>query len=309
MPTARRKLFAILIAIAFSACPLHAADQHWLRISSDHFIVITDASEKAGHDVAARFEQMRAIFGQLLMRTKLRMSEPIEIIAIRSDKDYAQIAPLVNGQPTTIPGFWITGEDRVFVVLNLFEPDSWRAVEHQFAHYMLNYNYPPTQPWFDEGYAEYFASLQLTNQNAEYGSDPVLHPLYEEDLLGNQIETKNLKSLTEILENPVWLTWPDLLTMKNRNANGQEGTHHTLFYAQSWIFLHYLLNKDKMSNIGQYFGLVQIKKVPVEQAIQQAFGMSGAQLDQDVKNYFHSLTPLFAALDASKQAYPPAVPE
>src|SRR5438067_1444011 len=104
-----------------------------------------------GHEVAARFEQMRAVFGELLMRKKLRMSEPIEIIAIGNDKNYAQLAPLVNGQPAKAPGFFLAGEDRIFVVLNLFEPDSWRAIEHQFAHYLLNYNYPPTQLWFDEG--------------------------------------------------------------------------------------------------------------------------------------------------------------
>ena len=47
-----------------------------------------------------------------------------------------------------------------------------------------------------------------------------------------------------------------------------------MFYAQSWIVMHYLLNQNKLSEAGTYFGLVQIRKVPVEQAIQQAFGMS-----------------------------------
>src|SRR3984893_15084112 len=288
-----------LLLFAVMAClPVHAAGQHWLRVSSDHFIVLTDAGEKPGHDVVAHFEQMRELFGQLLSRSKLRMSEPLQIIAIRGDKDYAQLAPLVSGQPTKAPAFFLAGEDRIFIVLNLFEPDSWRAVEHPFAHYMLNYNYPPTPPWFDEGVAEYFASLYLTAKNAELGSDPELNPAYETDLLENQIESKNLKSFTEILSNPVWLAWPDLLTMKNRIVNGQEGKHHTLFYAQSWILVHYLLNKDKMSELGKYFGLVEIQRVPREQAIQQAFGMSVNQLDHEVKDYFHSLKPLFTALDA-----------
>ncbi len=299
-----------LLLFALAVClPVHAADQHWLRVSSDHFVALTDANEKSGHDVAAHFEQMRVIFGQLLVRNKLRMSEPTEIISIRGDKDYAQLAPQVNGQPIETAGFWLSGEDRIFIVLNLSEPDSWRAVEHQFAHYMLNYNYPPTPPWFDEGFAEYFASLNLTGKNAELGSDPELHPAYETDLLGNQIESKSLKSFTEILSNPVWLAWPDLLTMKNRVVNGQEGTHHTLFYAQSWILLHYLLNKDKMAELGKYFGLVEIQKVPVEEAIQQAFGMTVNQLDHEVKDYFHSLKPLFSALDASKQANPAPIPQ
>ena len=300
-------VFAVLALVA--VLPAHAADQHWLRVSSDHFIVVTDAGEKPGHDVVAHFEQMRSVFGQLLSRGKLRMSEPMEIIAIRGDKDYSQLTPQVDGKPISSTGFWLSGGDRTFVVLNLSQPDPWRAVEHQFAHYMLNYNYPPTPPWFDEGFAEYFASLNLTARNTELGSDPELTPSYQTDILGHQTQTKISKSFTEILQNPVWLAWPDLLTMKNRGANGQEGTHHTLFYAQSWILVHYLLNKDKMSELGRYFGLVEIQRMPAEQAIQRAFGMPVAQLDLEVKAYFRSLAPLFNALDDSQRPNAPPIPQ
>ncbi len=55
--------------------------------------------------------------------------------------------------------------------------------------------------------------------------------------------------------------------------------------------MHYLLNQNKLSDAGAYFGLVQIRKVPVDQAIQQAFGMSAAQLEQTVKDYFQSFPP------------------
>jgi tetratricopeptide (TPR) repeat protein len=72
--------------------------------------------------------------------------------------------------------------------------------------------------------------------------------------------------------------------------------------------VHYLLNKDKMSELGKYFGQVEIQKVPVEEAIQQAFGMTVNQLDHEVKDYFHSLKPLFSALDGSKQPNAPPIP-
>src|SRR4051812_7619215 len=147
---------AFLVGIAGSAW---GAEPKWLRVSSDHFIVLTDAGDSKGHEVAARFEQMRAMFGQLLMRSKLRMSQPIAIIALKNDNDYAQLAPVVGGQPISSSAFYLSGDDRIYIVLNLFDPESWRGVEHNFAHYLLNYNYPPTQPWFDEGFAEYFSSM------------------------------------------------------------------------------------------------------------------------------------------------------
>jgi len=306
----RRTGFSRSLVLASALCMLAgsapAADQpQWLRISSDHFIVLTDAGEKKGHEVAARFEQMRAMFGTLLGQHKLRMSEPLEIIAIRSDKDYAQLAPLRDGRPITAPAFVLTDDDRIFVVLDLFEPDSWRAVEHQFAHYLLNYNYPPTQPWFDEGFAEYFSSLYFTAAHAKLGTDPELNPIYQTDILDDQSNPNGLKSLTEILSAPVWLTLPDLFGMKNRVVKGQEGTHHTLFYAQSWILVHYLMNQNKLAQTGTYFDLVQNQRVPSEQAVQQAYGVTVAQLDKAVKDYFHSLKPLFDALYASKQPNPP----
>src|SRR5260370_25105434 len=131
------------------------------------------------------------------------------------------------------------------------------------------------------------------------GSDPELNPAYQTDLLGNETQGNGLKSFTEILSNPVWLTLPDLFGMKNRVGNGKEGTHHTLFYAQSWILVHYLLNKNKLPETGTYFDLVGNAKLPVDQAIQQSDRMTAAQLDQWVKDYFNSLKPLFDALDAS----------
>ena len=291
----------LVLTVLCLAGPAVAADQpSWLRISSDHFIVYTDAGEKRGHEVAARFEQMRAFYGALMGQRKLRMAEPMEIIAFKSDKDFVQAAPMKGGQPITAPAFWLTGDDRIFVVLNLFMPDSWRAVEHQFAHYFLTYNYPPTQPWFDEGFAEYFSSVDFTASKTEVGADPTLNPIPQTDILDDQTQVSGLKSHTDILNTPAWLTLPDLFGMKNRVVNGQEGTHQTLFYAESWMLVHYLINQHKLEQTGMYFDLVENQKVPVEQAVQQAYGMSVAELDKAVKDYFHSLKPLFDAMWAAK---------
>src|SRR5579864_3421387 len=108
----------LALALATSTLPAYAADEKWLRVSSDHSTVLTNAGPKKGHEIAARFEQMRAVFAQLLMRKQVRMSEPIDIIAVADPARYAQLAPLVNGQAIKAPGFWLAGEDRIYVVLN-----------------------------------------------------------------------------------------------------------------------------------------------------------------------------------------------
>src|ERR1022692_395246 len=302
----------MLLGVVLSTSVFAAEQSPWREIHSTHYTVITDAGEKKGMEVALRLEQMRAVFATLLMKDRLNEPLPLTILAFKNDKSYYQSAPLRQGQPIAVPGFFLPGEDQNFIVLNLFEEESWRAVAHDFAHLLLNYNYPPVQGWFDEGLAEYFSSIRLDNQKVEIGGDPELQSLFTQDLLQNQREVRNPpKPLTELLGGQVWLTLPDLLTMKHDTSTYVEATHHTLFYAQSWMLMHYLLHEKKLPETGTYFDLVENQRVPVEEALQKAYGVTPAQFDQAVKAYFHSLTPLFTALDAAKQpnalANPPQV--
>jgi tetratricopeptide (TPR) repeat protein len=304
-PISSSLLPAVLLGILLSTSALATEQSPWLEIHSTHFTVVTDAGEKRGKEVALRFEQMRAVFAILLMKERLNEPLPLTILAFKNDRDYYKSAPLRQGQPIGVPGFFLPGEDQNFVVLNLFEEESWRAVAHDLAHLWLNYNYPPVQGWFDEGMAEYFGAIRVDDKKYEIGGDPELQSAFTEDLLQNQTQLRNLpKSLTELLGGQVWLTLPDLLTMKHDTSTYAESTHRTLFYAQSWMVMHYLLHEKKLPETGTYFDLVQNQHLPVEEAIQKAFGVTATQFDQAVKDYFHSLTPLFVALDASKQAGP-----
>src|SRR5271169_2915000 len=203
-------------------------------------------------------------------------------------------------------GFYVPGPDRVYIVLNLFEPDAWRAVAHPLAHYLLNYNYPPAQSWFDEGLAEYFGSIRIGKQ-VEIGGDPELAPEWHEDVFDELRRDPNApQSLTQLVSSPVWLSMVDLFTMKHDGSGTREGTHNTMYYAQSWMVVHYLVNKNKMPEAGTYFDLVLNQKVPVEKAMVQAFDMSPAQMEDAVKTYFKGLSGLGIALDQSKK--PIAVP-
>jgi tetratricopeptide (TPR) repeat protein len=237
------------------------------------------------------------------MRDKLKMPVPVQVLAFRNDADYERVSPLRKRSAISDPGFFLAGDDKHVIVLDVFAQEPWRAVAHNFAHMLLDGNYPPTQSWFDEGLAEYFSSIRLDNKVVDLGNDPELGNKYAEDLVGNITDVRHPpKSFTELLSGPLWLNMPDFLQMRLNSPEYHEGTHHTLFYAQSWILMHYLLAKKMMPQVGTYFGLVQVQKVPVEQAVQQAFGMSTDQLEKTLKDYFHSLTGLFVAQDKADAA-------
>ena len=288
-----------LIPIFASRYACAGEEPKWVEVHSAHFSVLTDAGDKRGREVALRMEQMRAVFGQLLLKNKLKMSVPITVLALKSDKQYAAIAP---ARQSTAAGFYVPGADRVYIVLNLYQPEPWRAVAHSLAHYFLNYNYPPVQGWFDEGMAEYFGSIQIGGKGVDIGGDPELAPEWYEDAFEELRRDPNVpQSLTQLLSSPVWLSMTDLFTMKHDGSGVREGTHNTLYYAQSWMVVHYLINKQRMPEVGTYFDLVLNQNLPVDKAMVQAFDLSPAQMEDAVKTYFRSLSGLGIALDQSKK--------
>jgi tetratricopeptide (TPR) repeat protein len=293
------RVLTILVLFLIPQGIIYAKDEpKWIEVHSTHFSVITDGGDKRGREVALRMEQMRSVFGQLLLKDKLKMPVPITVIAFKNDKEYGLVAPL---KLSFAGGFYVPGTDRIYIVLNLFEADPWRAVAHSLGHYFVNFNYPPAQGWFDEGIAEYFGSIQLGKQ-AELGGDPELAPEWHEDIFDQVRRDPNVpQSLTQLLSSPVWLSMVDLFTMKHDGSGGREGSHNTLYYAQSWMVLHYLINKNKMPEAGTYFNLVLNQKMPVDKAMVQAFDMSPAQLEEAVKTYFATLSQLGIALDQSKK--------
>ena len=257
----------LLCATALLPSSRASSDQpHWTRITSSHFSVATDADPKRGHEVLARFEQMRSAFGELLARKRINLSIPFDIIALRNDDEYAKVAPTSPGQAIANASFFLSGDDRKYFVLNASKDDSWRAISRDFAQVLLNYNYPQTQAWFDEGFASYFSSLRLDDKQGQIGEDP--------------------EQFTALLNAQPWLAIPDLFTTRPEISAGS--SRHSMFYAQSWIVMHYLLNQNKLPETGTYFGLVENQQVPIEDAIQKAYGMTSAQFAQAVKDYFHS---------------------
>jgi tetratricopeptide (TPR) repeat protein len=272
-----RRLFVLAAFPLASLIPLlvRAADQPspWREINSPHFAIVTDAGEKRGRELALRLEQMRAVFASLLLRQKMAQPVPLQVIALKDDDAFVRLAPQVAGKPISLTGFVLRNEDRDFVVLNLSAAEPWRAVAHDLAEIWLDGNYPTTDPWLDEGIAEYLASIHVDDKQVEIGADP---------------EASGGHSLTSILQTSRWIAFSDFLRMQRAGA---ETTHLTLFHAQSWATVHYLLAQKKMTEVGAYFDLVKNQNQPVDQALQQALKLTTAQLEQAVTAHFKALPP------------------
>lgn len=262
-------VWAVLLATLGSAW---AGDVQWLEVKSPHFSVVTDAGEKRGREVAVRFEQMRAVFGTLLVKTNVSLPVPLQIIAFRNTKEMRQFAPLFHGKPTEIAGLFEYSDDRSFILLDMSTVDPWQVVFHEYAHQLLNGNTEgAVQPWFDEGFAEFFSTIQVNGKEADVGLPP------PDDV--------------EVLRNGNWFKVADLFQVReNSSTYNESGDHRSMFYAESWLVMHYLYDTKTLPKAAKYFDLAIDQHVPVDQAIEQAFGMTAAAWDKTMHGYFNTGT-------------------
>jgi hypothetical protein len=148
--------------------PLASANEaSWIEVQSPHFSVVTDAGERRGRETAMRFEQMRAAFGALLSKANINSPIPLQIVAFRNTKELQEFAPLWNGKPVQVAGLFQAGDDRSFILLDMSVENPWTVVFHEYAHQLMNgVLTAPVDPWFDEGFAEYFSSIEVNNKQA-----------------------------------------------------------------------------------------------------------------------------------------------
>jgi Flp pilus assembly protein TadD len=257
------------------AAPQALAQKQWAAVSSQHFNVVTDTGDRQGKEIALRFEQMRAVFGSLLHKSKVSIPVPLQIIAFRNQAEFRNYAPLWKGKPVELAGYFQGADDRNFIALDMSSNDPYAVAFHEYAHLLLHANFPPMPVWFDEGFAEYYSSLRITGKTVEYGHVP--------------------EKLPNILQSNKWLPIVNLLSTERNSATYNERDKNTLFYAQSWITVHYIMSEQKLPEAAKYLQLTQIEHKPVEESIKQAFGMEPAALEKAVHDYFNGSGKYFSA--------------
>ncbi len=261
----RISLIAIVVACLGSVTPA----QEWVTVRSPHFVVSTDAGEKRCREVAVRFEQLRLVFEKLLSNEKLNSPLPLQILGFRNAKGFSQIAPLRNGKPDPgLVGLFQTGGDMNFIALDLSTEAGFPVVFHEYTHSVLHANFRHLPLWFDEGVARYYETARLVNGRAQIGATP--------------------KYLDTFLYGRALLPVTELFGVTNdAKIYGENSERRELFYDESWVVVHYLIDKQKMPDFGGYVQLTANQHMPIPGAIEAAFHMTPKQFDEEIAAYLH----------------------
>ncbi|HEV2883235.1 MAG TPA: DUF1570 domain-containing protein [Pyrinomonadaceae bacterium] len=268
----RRKLVSIFLTACVCALvvlavqvPASAKDQ-WVKVRSKNFLLVGNASEKEIIEVGLRLEQFREVFSRLFTRVSLNSQVDTTVIIFKNDKSYRPFKP---NEGTA--GFFQAGPDVNYITLTTELSSSqqpYNVIFHEYTHLLINNTSRNMPTWFSEGIAEYYSTFAMTDE--------------QRVMLGRPIA-----SHIHLLRHKGMLPLQTLFAVDRDSPYYNERDKQSVFYAESWALVHYLiLGKDgeRAGQMGKFIELLA-SDVPVKDALQQALGVKFETLEQELRNY------------------------
>jgi hypothetical protein len=104
---------------------------------------------------------------------RINLPIPLQIVAFGKGKELRQFAPMFKGKPIELAGLFQQASDRGFILLDMAVENPWTVVFHEYAHQLMNGNLQGEfDPWFQEGFAEYFSRIEVDNRESRVGKIP-----------------------------------------------------------------------------------------------------------------------------------------
>ncbi|HET8946601.1 MAG TPA: tetratricopeptide repeat protein [Candidatus Polarisedimenticolia bacterium] len=272
-PRASFPLFAIGLAAAVAlvasppASPAAVAPEsvQWIRYQSPNFNVYSSAPERRTEDFIVRLERFREVLGTIF--PSFEVTSPVEttVFVFKSWPTMEPFAPRYGGKTVTIDGQFTWSRDENFVVVNgSGTDDHMPVVYHEYMHYFTMRNLPPLPPWFGEGIAECYETFRTDGKTAELGRGKVEHILY--------------------LRQVPFMPLDQLFAVRHDSPEYNEGDRRSVFYAESWALVHYLIwdtakYRQKLVAFLDRLGSGEDS----QQAFVGAFGTSPADLQAELR--------------------------
>jgi tetratricopeptide (TPR) repeat protein len=280
---------ALTLAASLAVGPATAGER-WVEVKSKHFTVVSDESEAAARAAAHRFEEIRAVFQALSPSTSLTSGRPLTILALRDEDSMRRLLPgfwEAEGGARPI-GLFLGDTPRVFALFRLDRAENGAGqsvVFHEYVHFLIGLNYDAIPLWLNEGLADFYASSATEGDRVLVGRPAPV----------------SLKVLKQRPNLPL----ETLLAVDGDSPYYNEQERASIFYAQAWALVHYLLNDAGGAHrpqLAAYLKETAAGADPVE-AGRRAFGDLEA-FSRALEAYVHRST--FDALPLKATAVPAA---
>ena len=263
----KRFTFPLALVLLLAIAPAFqnaAAKDNWVSVRTKNFFLIGNAGEKDVRQVATRLEQFREVFTRLLPTVKFTSPVATTVIVFKSDKSYSPFKPNPN-----LAGYFQPGPDVNYITLTTEvrgEQNPYTVIFHEYTHLLVNSTLGNPPAWFNEGLAEYYSSFSISDDRKVVLGRPISSHVY-------------------LLRDSKMLSLPTLFKVDHKSSYYNERDKQSIFYAQSWALVHYLIHKPGGSGaLNKFMSLID-SKMTMEEAFQQSFETKFEKMERDLRDY------------------------
>lgn len=252
------------------------AKDTWTSVHSKNFLLVGNASEKEIRKVAIRLEQFRDVFSRLFRGMRISSPVPTTVVVFKSESSYRPFKPLYQAKPAHISGYFQSGADVNYITLTTEQlgDDPFNIILHEYVHLLLHNSIGRVPSWFNEGLAEYYSTFDLTEDDRKV-------------LLGKLIPSHVL-----LLQRERMLPLHTLFAVDEKSTYYNERDKQSIFYAESWALVHYLIlgnSQKREQQLDKFVELLQAGAAP-ERAFQQAFQADYETIEKELSVYVQGRT-------------------
>ena len=265
-------LFPIVFLIALCASAACAsAKENWTKIRSRNFTLIGNTSEGEIRKVATRLELFREMFAQIFPKTQLNSSVPTTVILFKTDSSYKPFRPKRDGKTQdNTAGYFLAAADVNYITVEteLHGIDPFHVIFHEYVHFLVENNSRNLPLWLNEGLAEYYSTVTVTDDQKFELGNPISGHVY-------------------LLREKKMLPLRTLFQVDHQSPYYNERDKQSVFYAQSWALMHYLIlgkSGQRVARVAKFLDSLSAN-VPMERAFQQAFELSFEQMEKELLQY------------------------
>jgi len=217
---------ALLAGSLICSCAVPAAAKDaWVEVRSPNFTVLSNAGEKEARRVADQFEQFRELFHATLPQIRVDLGKPLVIFAVKNEDSLKLLLPAFWETKGHVhpAGIYSPGEERHWVAVrtNLEGEIPYEIVYHEYTHAIMDLNFRGLPVWLGEGLAEFYGHSIIHEKEIEVGKIAPYH--------------------LEILQTNRLIPIEGLLTADHHSPYYNENNRASVFYAESWAIVHYLM--------------------------------------------------------------------
>jgi tetratricopeptide (TPR) repeat protein len=218
-------VLAAVLLLALCEAPPHAREPaRWIELRTPHFTVVSNGPEDDARRLARELERVRAWLQRAHTNARFDSGEPVIVLAVGDENGLRELLPQFwerKGQ-RPVAAYW-RGPYRQCIALRIDAPEHerYRRILHEYVHLLTHATFPDLPVWLDEGVSEFWATAIAADDAVEVGRPA----------------PQNLRVLRT--RHP-WIPLDQLLAMERIPDAGNKDKL-SLFYAQSWALVHYLM--------------------------------------------------------------------